>query len=132
VIVDTNVLLRLIDGGTGAHARAARQRVAKARETGTKLTVLAATVLEIAFVLESDRAGYGWSRDVVAGAVDAIVDEPAFAVEHGSALRTAAATYRERAIDLHDCLLSAFAEERQTRVLSFDADLRRLGTGERP
>jgi predicted nucleic-acid-binding protein len=132
VIVDTNVLLRLIDGGTGAHARAARQRVVEARKTGAKLAVLSSTVLEVGYVLESSAAGYGWNRDAVAEAVNAIVDEPAFAVEHGSALRTAVAIYRNRAVDLHDCLLSALAEERDTLVLSFDADLRRLGTSERP
>ncbi len=94
--------------------------------------MLAATVLEIAFVLESSAAGYGWERAAVAAAVAAIVDEPGFAVERGEALRVAAATYRARNIDLHDCYLDAVARERGTRVLSFDRDLARLGTGERP
>ena len=64
--------------------------------------------------------------------IDAILDEPAFAVEHATALRQAVVTYRSRSIDLHDCLLSAIAAQRGTRVLSFDDDLRRLGTAERP
>lgn len=54
-------------------------------------------------MLESAAAGYGWDRDVVARAVEAVVDEPAFAVEHGEELSAAARTYRERAIDRHDC-----------------------------
>lgn len=132
MIVDTNVLLRLLDGGTGAHARAARQRVVEARTTGARLSVLSATVLEVGYVLENSAAGYGWNRAAVADAVNAIVDEPAFAVEHGAALRSAVATYRDRSIDLHDCLLSALADERETLVLSFDADIRKLGNSERP
>lgn len=132
MIVDTNVLLRILDGADSAQRGAARARVAVAREHGEPLIVLAATVLEVAYVLESAQAGYGWDRSAVARAVTAVVDEPAFAVEHDGALRTATAAYRERAIDLHDCLLDAIARERKLRVLSFDADLRRLGTGERP
>lgn len=132
MIVDTNVLLRLLSREASIQAPSARRRVEAAREAGDRMTVLAATVLEVAFVLESAAAGYGWNRDSVARAVETVVDEPAFAVEHGEALQRAAATYRERAIDLHDCYLHAVAGASGTRVLSFDADLRRLGTGEEP
>lgn len=131
MIADTNLLLRILEGNTGAHGRAARARVEAAR-TDEPIIVLAATVLEVAFVLESADAGYGWGRDPVAAAVEAIADEPGFSVEHGDALRIAAATHRERSIDLHDCYLDAVARAWRTRVLSFDADLARLGTGERP
>ena len=132
MIVDTNVLLRALKGGTDSQAQAVRRRVETARATGRTLTVLAATVLEVAFVLESARAGYGWGRDDVARAVGAVVDEPAFDVEHGHALVDAATMYRTRSIDLHDCFLAAIANQRGTRVLSFDADLRKLGVSEKP
>lgn len=131
MIADTNVLLRILERDAGAHGRASRIRVKEAR-TGDAIEVLAATVLEVTFVLESGNAGYGWDRGSVAAAVEAITDEPGFVVEHGDALRAAAATYRERSIDLHDCYLDALARARDTRVLSFDGDLARLGTGERP
>lgn len=131
MIVDTNFLLRTLECDTGAHGRAARARVEGAR-MGESLSVFAATVLEVAFVLESAQAGYGWDRRSVSEAVEAIVDEPGFAVEHGEELRVAALTYGNRSIDLHDCYLDALARERETRVLSFDRDLARLGTGERP
>ncbi len=131
MIADTNVLLRILERDGGAHGRAARARVETAR-AGEPIAVLAATVLEVAFVLESLEAGYGWGRDSVAAAVEAVADEPGFNVEHGSALRAAADTYRERTIDLHDCYLDAVARERDTGVLSFDGDLAKLGTGEHP
>ena len=132
MIVDTNVLLRALDGATDSQAQAVRRHVETARATGTKLTVLGATVLEVAFVLESARAGYGWGREDVARAVEAIVDEPAFDVEHGEALVDAARMYRTRSFDLHDCYLGAIADQRRTRVLSFDGDLRKLGVSEKP
>jgi predicted nucleic acid-binding protein len=47
VILDTNVLLRALDGDPGAQGQAARARIAQAREDGRQLTVLAATVLEV-------------------------------------------------------------------------------------
>jgi predicted nucleic-acid-binding protein len=131
MIADANVLLRILDRDDGAHGRAARARVETAR-SGEPISVLAATTLEVAFVLESAAAGYGWDRAAVASAVQAITDEPGFTVEHGEALRAATETYRDRKIDLHDCFLDAIARERGTRVLSFDADLARLGSGERP
>lgn len=132
MIVDTNVLLRILDGGRSEHAVAARARVQSARETGETLHVFAATVLELAFVLESVRAGYGWNREAVASAVQAVADEPAFEVEHADALKFAASSYRERKVDLNDCYLDALANQFGTRVLSFDGDLRKLRSGERP
>jgi predicted nucleic-acid-binding protein len=132
MIVDTNVLLRSLEGATSAQAKAVRNRVQDARASGEQLTVLAATVLEVSYVLASQSAGYGWDRVDIARAIEAVLNEPAFAVEHAEALRTALGSYRARSIDLHDCLLSALATERATRVLSFDVDLRKLGTGERP
>jgi predicted nucleic-acid-binding protein len=80
----------------------------------------------------SPAAGYGWDRADIARAIDAVLDEPAFVVEHADALRGAISSHRARSIDLHDCLLSAVAAERATRVLSFDEDLRTLGNSERP
>lgn len=132
MIVDTNVLLRALDRDEGAQGSAVRARIETARSTGDALTVLAVTVLEAAYVLESARTGYGWDRKAIAKAIEAVVDEPAFAVEHGEALLTAAAIYAARPIDLHDCFLSAVGQERGLRVLSFDEDLRRLGNSERP
>jgi len=99
VIADANVLLRILDGDRGAHGRAARARVDIAR-AGEPIGVLAATVLEVAFVLQNSAAGYGWDRAAVTSAVQAIVDEPGFAVEHDEALRAAATTYGDRGIDL--------------------------------
>jgi predicted nucleic-acid-binding protein len=132
VIVDANVLLRALEGDATAQARAVRRRIEVARESSDKLAVLSATVLEVACVLESEPAGYGWERDDVARAIEAVLDEPAFSVEHHHALRDATTVYRSRSIDLHDCLLSAIAAERNDRVLSFDKDLRKLGNAEQP
>jgi predicted nucleic-acid-binding protein len=132
VILDTNVLLRALDGDPGAQGQAARARIAQAREDGRQLTVLAATVLEVAYVLESPRAGYGWPRDAVADAITAVTEDPALEVERADALRTAVTEYRARSVDLHDCLLNAVAAERDTAVLSFDEDLRRMGHHEFP
>ena len=132
MIADANVLLRALDREDGTQARAVRARIETARGSEVTLTVLAATVLEVAYVLESARAGYGWDRKDVARAVAAIVDEPAFEVEHGDAIAEALGTYRTRSIDLHDCYLASVATQRGTRVLSFDEDLRKLGVGEEP
>jgi predicted nucleic-acid-binding protein len=127
VIADTNVLLRALDGDPGDQGSAARERISQARDTGQRLTVLSATLLEIVYVLQSAKAGYGWDRNAVADAVEAILDDPGLDVEHAGAVQVAAARYRAQSVDLHDCLLSALANERGTKVLSFDDDLRTSG-----
>lgn len=132
MIADANVLLRALDREDPPQARTVRARIETARSSEAKLTVLAATVLEVAYVLESARAGYGWGRKDVARAIAAIVAEPAFDVEHSEAIADALRTYRTRSIDLHDCYLASVATQRGTRVLSFDEDLRKLGVGEEP
>ncbi len=132
MILDTNVLLRTLDRDPGTQGLAARTRVKAARDSGEKLSVLSATVLEAAYVLQSPHTGYGWNRDTIAAALEAILDDPAFDVEHATALRAATTSYKSRSIDLHDCLLHAIATDQGTTVLSFDEDLRRLGTGEQP
>jgi len=132
VIADTNVPLRALDADAGRQATAVRARIEAGRTTDARITVLAATVLEVAYVLESAATGYGWDRQDVARAIDAIVNEPAFDVEYAEALAAGTATYRSLSIDLHDCLLAAVATRRGSRVLSFDADLRKLEIGEKP
>ncbi len=46
---------------------------------------------------------------------EAILGEPTFAVEHEVALHRAVETYKAQATDLHDCFVSAIAEQRRTR-----------------
>jgi predicted nucleic-acid-binding protein len=132
LIVDTNVLIRTLGQGSGAHTSAARARVATARSERRRLTVLSATVLQVSFVLASTRSGFGWERNAVADAIETILDEEAFEVEHAQALRASLVSYRARSIELLDCFLSAMANERGTKVLSFDDDLRKLGNREVP
>jgi predicted nucleic-acid-binding protein len=132
MLADANVLLRGLDGSESPQSEAVRKRIEAARADGLKFTVLSATVLEAVYVLESAQAGYGWNRRDIASAVTAIVNEPAFDVEHGEPLAEAASVYGSRSIDLHDCLLAAIAGRDGTRVLSFDAVLRKLGVAEQP
>ena len=61
---------------------------------------MSATVLEVAYVLESARAGYGWERHVIGQAIEAVIDKPAFKLEHADALRRAITSYRARSVDL--------------------------------
>lgn len=132
MIVDTNVLLRSLDRTAQPQPLAAGRRIASARAARVRLTVLSATMLEMAFVLHSPNAGYHWDKSDVVDALEAVLDDEAFAVEHSVAMKTAVSTYRTRSMDLHDCFLSALANERDIKVLSFDDDLRKLGNRELP
>lgn len=132
MIVDTNVLVRALADQADPQAERARRRFVDARRAQVRLTVASSTVMEVAYVLGSSSAGYGWRRPAIADAVESLLEESALDVEHAAALRVAVAAYRARSIDLHDCLLDALATQRGTKVLSFDDDLRKLGHRELP
>jgi len=130
LIIDTHVLLRLVDGPDGpdgpqyAQVSAALEQALK---QGERIIVTAATMHEVVFVLASARTGYGYTRTEVAAEVAWLLDTPELDVEHASALRHAAASYAEhKAIDFHDCYLSALGRVVDQRVFSLDEDFDKL------
>ena len=117
MIADTNVPLLALDGGQTDRSAAARAHIARARETGKPLAVLACTVIEVAHVLSSVNTGYARPRETVAKAVTTNGEDPGLDVE-AAALRAAVESYRSRSVDLHNCLVSALAAGCGTVVLS--------------
>jgi predicted nucleic acid-binding protein len=126
MILDANVLLRVMDGPEHPlHTRAAGM-VRDAIDQGQVLRVLPTTLSELAFVLASSAAGYGLSRAAIVDALEAILDDPQLSVEEPDACRRAVELYAAHPIDLDDCYLAAKAERGGERVLSLDVDFDRL------
>jgi predicted nucleic acid-binding protein len=127
VILDTNILLRLIDGGGSPRYDEVRARLESALELGERLVVTAATIHEVVFVLRSTATGYGYSRTETAGEIHELLDAPELRVEHADALRSAATDFgAHQSIDFHDFYLAARARTLDEKVYSLDRDFRRM------
>ncbi len=126
MLVDANVLLRVFDGPDHTQHADAVAMIRDALEHGETLRVLPNTLIEMAFVLSSKPAGYGYERSVVAQALSAVLDDPSLLVDGEAVWRRALDLYVEYPVDLDDLYLAAVAEDAKDRVLSFDRDFDRL------
>ncbi len=126
MLVDANVLLRVFDGPGHTQYADAIAMIREAVEHGETLRVFPNTLIEMAFVLSSEPAGYGYERSVVAQALSAVLDDPNLRVDAEAVWRRALNLYAEYPIDLDDLYLAAVAEHTDDRVLSFDRDFDRL------
>lgn len=126
MIVDTNVVMRLLDGPTHPlHAQAA-QLVTDARGRDERVLLTDPIFLEVEFVLRSPRTGYGWPRDDIAATLIDLLDGALFTFEHPKALRLAVSFYSATRFDIQDCYVAARATTEGERVGSLDGDLRKL------
>jgi len=128
VILDTNILLRLIDGQDGPQYAEVKTRLEGALEQGERLRVDVATIHEVVYVLRSKATGYGYSRTEVADTVHGLIRAPELTVERPQALYQAATEYGARtSVDFHDCYLAAKAAEMPgEEVYSLDGDFKKL------
>lgn len=132
MIADTNFILRALDPANKTHGDRARKRIQAARSSGQKIRVLAATVIEVAYVLQADIPQYRYDRRTTAVTLRLVVEEPAFEVEQMEPILAAIGLFEESNADLHACYLAACASASGERVLSFDRDLRKLKAAEEP
>jgi predicted nucleic acid-binding protein len=126
VILDTNILLRLIDGAGSPQYKKVRSRLEAALNEGQKLRVDVATIHEVVYVLSSKATGYGYSRPEVAAAVHSLVHAPELTIDKPDALYRAATDYGTSSIDFHDCYLAARSTESGEEVYSPGKDFKKL------
>lgn len=132
---DANFLLRAVESGSSTASRRARQKLAALRQADEQLRVSAATVHEVVYVLESERLGYGWHRSDIGAVLRSLIEESALEAEEGGVISSAVDSYSgfgKGGPDFHDCYLAHKAMTSNTKVVSFDKDLDRLGVRETP
>ena len=130
VAADTDVVVRILAADDAGQHRAALARVRKIGEAGGRVLIVSVTLAEAAWVL---RARYGYEREQIAAAIDAILHTPPFEVVDSAPAVAALARYRHGPGDLADYLtlelaLSAGSE----RLLTFDRKMLRLSDCEEP
>lgn len=120
MVVDTNVLMRLVTGDVPHLAEQAATEIGRHR-AGT-IVVPDYILAELAFVLEFHKP-YAWKRHQIVDAMKDIHTTPQFAVSRTA--REAIKYYTEPKLDFPDCLLIAHAKLHNTGILSFDKDLQK-------
>ncbi len=82
-------------------------------------------VLETVWVMESR---YDADTATVGDILDDLLQTPTLEVQDAAAVHKAVQRYRQRGVELHDCLIVALAAARKARVPTFDAKAaKRLG-----
>ena len=82
-------------------------------------------LLETVWVMQSR---YAADAALIAGILSDLLDTSVLELQDAAAVRAALPRYRVGAVDFHDCLIVALAEQRGARVVTFDAKAaKRLG-----
>ena len=119
--VDTNAVVRLLVDDDDLQQRAVRDRLRRTLAAGEKVLVSAVVLAEVTWVLDSV---YGYGRDEIAAAVEAIAETPPCVTESPEVVRQAVAWYGQGPADLADYLILAKAEAHGARaLLTFDRGL---------
>lgn len=125
LVVDTNVLLRIILDDDPVQTRRAREACARAQHAGGQVYLPQVVLQELVWVLDAVK---GISRGEIIRVVDGLLSMPLWAVEQPRRMAEALRCFEEHAVDFTDAVLAAVAGEKgMDGVLSFDRDMGKLG-----
>lgn len=129
--LDTNILVRFLTADEPIQSETARRLIEAAEATGEALHVSTLVLAELVWVLRGGR--YTFSRDVVADALDALLDATVFEIQDRDLVRRAAVAFRIGPADFSDYLIGE--QDRRagcTSTLTFDRRLMTANGFEEP
>lgn len=100
--LDTNVLLRLLVKDDARQMEMAARAVANRCTSATPGFVNQIVLCETVWVLQSS---FGYPRDAIAGAIEALSRASELRIEHAGAVAEALESYRTSKADFADCLI---------------------------
>ncbi len=122
--LDTNVLVRLIVHDDSGQADRAAKVVLRRCTTGSPGYVNHVVLCELVWVLD---ARYGFGRETIAGAVEAIGQSADVRLQDPEAVRDALDLFVESRADFADCLIAVLnGQAGCARTLTFDRDAANL------
>ena len=125
IALDTNVLVRYFAQDDARQAALATQLIEERLSPADKGFVSLVALLETVWVMQSC---YGADEATVVDILGDLLDTTTIEVQDAPAVRRAFAHFSNGKTDLHDCLIVALAEQRNARVVTFDAKAaKRLG-----
>jgi predicted nucleic-acid-binding protein len=127
---DTNILVRLLVSDDLAQQRAVEARLAAIEAAGENVLVLSIVLVEMSWVLESV---YGYGREDVARAVDAVMNTAPFLLEDRTAIAEALEASRTGKAGFADYVVLATSRAHGAgKLLTFDRKLLRHAGCEKP
>ena len=126
VLLDTNVIVRLLCDDVPEHSAAIDELIAEAAAGGCRLRVVESTLAEAVFVLTSF---YGLERSAVAAALRMLLERPGVVMEHPEATIDALGRFAAGRLHWVDHYVAARAEAGGMRLATFDRKLRRAAGG---
>jgi predicted nucleic acid-binding protein len=123
LIVDTNVLLRVLVGEPAAQAAAARKLFAQAAAGEVVLDISPVIVAEAMYTLLSF---YGIERGMAAEKLSGLLQQRGVKLREGSQVLSALERLRMANVGFADAFLAASAAEEGISVASFDRDFDKL------
>ena len=115
VLLDTNVILRLLPADHPSHAAEARRLFDQAREGKLRLVVSTMVVAEVVFVLQGF---YGLNRVEIAQLIKDLAATPNVVLLESSTVIRASEIFGAHGIDFADAYLAALARESKTLTLA--------------
>lgn len=125
MLVDTNVLVRLVTKHPPGMFEGARRYLQEAERRGEKLAVHPVHVTEALFVLEGKV--YSLQPEQAASELRQLLTMEVLEVDDGPAVLEALRRYPLSGLDFPDVLIAEIARLRGATVLSFDRKIARLG-----
>jgi predicted nucleic acid-binding protein len=126
MFVDTNVILRALLNDHPEHSPRAQKFFKTSARKNTKLETSDAVIAEVFYVLESSLIVPKLSRGAIADLVVSFIQLVDLTFSSRHVFSRALTLYREHGHDLPDILLTASAEESDTKVASFDKGIDKL------
>ena len=122
--LDTNVLVRWLTADDAVQTAKAEDLFRKAVARGESLFIPITVTLELEWVL---RSRYGFDRDRVLSAFNALLETQEFELQTETALERALALYRRGIAEFADCLHAGSCDAAgRTPLLTFDVKAARL------
>jgi len=119
LLLDANVVIRLLTGQPQEQHTAAVRLFERAAEGEVALGLQVLTLAEIAWVLD---AVYGCSRSVIAEHLSALLETPGVVVPMRNVVENAIERFTRTGVDFADAWLAACAVAQGKVVASFDRD----------
>lgn len=122
--LDTNVLLRVLVDDGSREVKKARAYVAAQAVDGQDFFIDAVVLAETTWVLETV---FGYGRDDIARAFDALLANAAYVLDRHQAVAAALGDFRATRADFSDCLIAARSKEAGCeRTVTFDKAMKNL------
>lgn len=121
---DANIFLRYFLNDVPAQTREATKYFQQAKSGEVQIILCPMIIFEIFFVLKE---GYKFSKEQIVDTLGNIINVPYLEVEEKTIFNDVLLFYLEKNLDFADCYLYVRSQSSGGKILTFDADFKKIG-----